>query len=66
MTTCPYAKSAMTPCVKRDGPVAYAIGPRDNPICVGCERSAQVLGVPPPADWAEQVAAYKRKHGCRR
>jgi hypothetical protein len=63
---CPYAKSDMTPCVRKDGPVCFAMDSRDEPICVGCERSPETLGVPRPADWAKTVADYKRKHGAMR
>jgi len=54
---CAYAKSDMTLCVLKDGPVCFALDGRDRPICVGCERTPEELGVKPPADWAEQVAA---------
>jgi hypothetical protein len=47
---CAYAKSDMTPCVRRDGAVCFALDGRDQPICVGCERTPEELGVLPPAD----------------
>jgi hypothetical protein len=58
---CPYAKSDMTPCVRRDGDVAFAMGSADNPICVGCEKTPAALDVPPPKDWAKMVRDYQRK-----
>ena len=60
---CPHAKSAMTPCVIRDGPVCYAMDSADNPICVGCERPPEVTGVPAPPDWPDIVAQAR---GSRR
>jgi len=60
---CRYAKSDMTPCVIRDGSVAFAMDDHDQPICVGCEHSPKFLGVPRPADWWKTVADYKREHG---
>jgi hypothetical protein len=59
--SCPYAKSNMTPCVLRDGPVAFAMDTHDDPICVGCERSPKTLDVPVPKDWAKTVAEYRRR-----
>lgn len=59
---CRYAKSDMTPCVRRDGDLAFAIDSGDRPICVGCEHSPEFLGVPVPADWARTVADYRKKH----
>jgi hypothetical protein len=59
---CPYAKSDMTPCVLKDGPICFAIGLGDRPICVGCEHGPKFLGVPEPADWAKQVADYRRQN----
>lgn len=59
---CEYAKSDMTPCVRKDGAVAFAMDSRDEPICVGCEHGPKFLGVPRPADWEQQVAKYGRKH----
>jgi hypothetical protein len=61
---CPYAKSNMTPCVLKDGAMCFAMDSNDQPICVGCERSPQTLGVPFPANWAKTVADYKRQHGA--
>lgn len=60
MTTkeCPYAHSDMTPCVRKDGPVAFAMNANDNPICVGCERTPETLGVPYPPNWQETVDAH--------
>jgi hypothetical protein len=63
---CPYAKSDMTPCVLKDGPICFAMDSRDNPICVGCERTPEALGVDPPADWSKQVADYHAKQKRRR
>jgi hypothetical protein len=59
--TCPYAKSPFTPCVRRDGPVCFAMNSDDQPICVGCERSPKTLGVEPPKNWDRIVADYKAK-----
>jgi hypothetical protein len=56
MTDCPYAKSDMTPCVRRDGPMCFAIDSQDRPICVGCARSPDSAGVPFPPDWEKTVA----------
>lgn len=62
MTThCPYAQSDMTPCVRRDGPICFAMDSFDRPICVGCERTPNGAGVPYPADWEKTVAEYYRK-----
>src|SRR5215472_10963137 len=61
MKTCEYKKSDMTPCVITDGAVCYAMNSRDQPICVGCERTPVQTGVLPPADWIQQVAEYKKK-----
>lgn len=58
---CPHAKSDMTPCVLKDGPVCFAMSAEDNPVCVGCGRSPERLGVDPPGDWEKQVADYYRK-----
>lgn len=66
MTKCRYAKSEMTPCVRRDGPVCFAIGPRDEPICVGCEHGPKFLGVPAPVDWAKTVAEYRKTTSVKR
>jgi hypothetical protein len=63
---CPYAKSEFTPCVLKDGPVCFAMDSRDNPICVGCERSPATLGVDAPGGWWKQVADYYTKHKLRR
>jgi hypothetical protein len=60
---CPYAKSDMTPCVLKDGAICFAMNANDNPICVGCERTPEQLGIPAPKDWAAQVADYKARHG---
>lgn len=57
---CVYAKSNMTPCVLKDGAMCFAMDSRDEPICVGCERTPEALGVPRPADWAQTVADYYR------
>jgi hypothetical protein len=52
----------MTPCVLKDGDICYAMNSRDNPICVGCERSPEALGRSRPVGWAKTVADYYRKH----
>lgn len=62
MRTCQWAKSDMTPCVLKDGPVAFAMNSRDEPICVGCERHYTVLGLERPPNWDAEVAAYKKSH----
>lgn len=62
---CTHARSEMTPCVLRDGPVCYAMNAADQPICVGCERSPAALGLDPPPDWGATVAAYHKKQGRR-
>lgn len=59
---CPHAKSDMTPCVLKDGPICFAMNWMDRPICVGCEKSPQTLGVDPPGDWSRQVADYYAKN----
>jgi len=56
---CPYAKTDMTPCVLKDGAMCFAVGDNDEPICVGCERSPEALGVPRPADW-ERIVEEER------
>lgn len=56
---CPRARSEMTPCVIKDGAIAYAISSSDTPICVGCEKGPTITGIDPPKDWAQQVASYK-------
>lgn len=55
---CPHAKSDMTPCVLKDGAICFAMDSMNRPICVGCERTPEQLGVDTPADWAKQVADY--------
>ena len=60
---CPHAKSPMTPCVLRDGPICFAMNVDDKPICVGCERTPKQLGVEAPADWDQQVASYYARRG---
>lgn len=40
--TCPYAKSEMTPCYRRDGDVCLIVMHR-RPHCVGCEHSQEWL-----------------------
>lgn len=62
---CTYAKSDMTPCVRKDGATAFCFGLYDQPICVGCERSPEQLGVPRPADWEKTIADYYKKHPRR-
>jgi hypothetical protein len=59
---CEHAKSDMTPCVRRDGAVAFAMDMADQPICVGCERTPAQLGVERPADWEQTVKDYNAKH----
>jgi hypothetical protein len=54
MADCPYAKSDMTPCVRRDGDVCWAFASDGQPICVGCERRPRQLGLPGPAVWPPQ------------
>jgi hypothetical protein len=66
MQSCDYRKSDMTPCVLVDGPVCFAFGSNDEPICVGCERSYRVLGVPRPADWDQQVEQVRRERARTR
>lgn len=64
-TACPWAKSEMTPCVIKDGQICFALSlnnNNDNPICVGCGRSPEQIGVDAPKDWAEQIADYKARH----
>ena len=48
---CPYAQSEMTPCVLKDGDKCYGMEMTDDPICVGCRRSAAQLGREPPNPW---------------
>lgn len=55
---CPHAKSDDTPCVRKDGPICFAMDGKDQPICVGCERTPEQLGVDRPGDWEQQVADY--------
>lgn len=63
MTYCPRAKSADTPCVFRDGTVAYAMSSMDAPICVGCEKGPTVTGVTiHAADWKRTVDAWYKEH----
>lgn len=64
MTTkrCLFAKSDDTPCVIRDGSICYAANARDQPICVGCERTPKQTGIPVHATWAKELADYKRKN----
>lgn len=63
---CPYAKSEWTPCVLKDGPVCFAMNRRDYPICVGCEKTPETLGVDHPADWEKTVADYYAKQRKQR
>lgn len=35
---CPREKSAMTPCIARDGQLAVGVIGVDEEICIGCER----------------------------
>lgn len=62
---CSHAKSEMTPCVLKDGPVCFAMNLADQPICVGCEKSPAILGVETPTDWTKTVADYYAKHRSR-
>ena len=57
---CQYAKSDMTPCVIKDGPVAFCFGDGNEPICVGCERGPNKIGVPRPADWDKTIKDYTK------
>ena len=59
--TCAFRKSDMTPCVIVDGDYCYAANLHDEPICVGCERKPKHTGVPAPASFASDLAAYKAK-----
>jgi hypothetical protein len=60
---CPYAKSDMTPCVRKDGPICFAMNARGNPICVGCEKTPETLGVSTPSPWppVKQAKAKPRR-----
>lgn len=58
---CPYAKSDTTPCVIRDGIICYVASSFNKPICVGCERSPKVTGVPVHASWEKELTEYKAK-----
>jgi predicted Fe-S protein YdhL (DUF1289 family) len=58
---CSQAKSDMTPCVLKDGAICFAMNTMDRPICVGCGRTPEQLGVDPPKDWAKTVADYKKR-----
>lgn len=58
---CPYAKSDMTPCVLKDGPICFVMNSREEPICAGCERWYKTIGVERPVDWDKQVAEYRAK-----
>lgn len=42
---CPFAKSDMTPCVRRDGHICWVLGDFDHPICVGCEKGPKTIGI---------------------
>jgi predicted Fe-S protein YdhL (DUF1289 family) len=64
---CSHAKSDTTPCVLRDGDMCFAMDSRDDPICVGCERTPDQIGVAAPKDWAKTVADFKAAQiGSRR
>lgn len=42
--SCPWARSAMTPCVLRDGEISYAPSPNDpERSCVGCGAPPEVI-----------------------
>jgi hypothetical protein len=60
--TCEYAKSDMTPCVRKDGNVAWTMDSRDDPVCVGCGLGPQTLNLPPPKDWEKTVENYYEAH----
>ena len=62
---CSYAKSDMTPCVLRDGAVCFAMNAVDEPICVGCERAPEVIGVDKPPDWDKTVKEYRNRERNR-
>lgn len=55
---CPYAKSDMTPCVLKGGPNYFVMNLNKQPICIGCGRRPEVLGVPRPDDWEKRVAEF--------
>lgn len=57
---CSFAKSDMTPCVRKDGDLAFTMDSSEQPICVGCERTPTELGVDRPANWDTVVAKYKQ------
>jgi len=63
---CRFARSDDTPCVVRDGPVAYAADLADRPVCVGCGRPPGATGIPPDPKFADQLAKYKRDQERRR
>jgi hypothetical protein len=60
---CPRGKSPMTPCVMRDGPVAYGFKSATDtaPRCVGCGWGPKSTSVPRPTDWDQKVAAHLRE-----
>jgi hypothetical protein len=62
MTKCPEPADP-TPCVKRDGPIAYGFKSVHNtaPICMGCERGPTQTGVQPPPAWDRIVNEHIRK-----
>jgi hypothetical protein len=58
---------AMTPCVIRDGDIAWAMmDTNDNPICIGCERTPNELGLREPKNWKKMIEDYKRNQRRRR
>jgi hypothetical protein len=60
---CPFAKSDMTPCVRRDGHICWVLNTWDKPICVGCERGPQTVGI--TVDEEALVEHLKRLEGRR-
>jgi hypothetical protein len=61
---CPHAKNDRTPCVIRDGAVAYGFRSATDtkPRCVGCDWGPKSTSVARPADWDKIVATYLREH----
>lgn len=65
---CRWAKSGMTPCVFRDGDVAYVFGPGNEPVCVGCERAPNEIECPAPKIWPPEPrkpVKQDRRHRAR-
>jgi len=64
---CPYAKFARTPCVVREGVCALVMdAAADDPVCVGCQRTPQQIGLGRPSVWEQRVHAYYRARAVRR